>query len=100
MIDYVDGFKNQVWRIIKYEGITEISERRIPLSETSEAGIIAFLHNLASETLTVGEVRNSPHLFEVTKDDDGGNRLSYRAGENPLFVASLWRSDELEDKDG
>jgi hypothetical protein len=99
MADIVAGFKNQVWRIIKYDGVTVMSEDRIPLHEITEQDVIALLEERAKSELTAREAQESPHLFQVQRGQSNGNRLIFSAGENPHFTASLWRSDELTDKE-
>lgn len=42
-MDVVTGFKNQIWRIVVYEGLVELSEARIPLEEADEEAIFALL---------------------------------------------------------
>jgi hypothetical protein len=99
MADIVAGFQNQVWRIIKYDGATVMSEDRIPFREITEQDVIALLEERAKNELTAREVSEAPHLFQVRRDHSVGNRLIFSAGENPHFTASLWRADELTDKE-
>jgi len=57
------------------------------------------LEQLAKSELTGRENKKSPHLFQVHAEMESGDRLIYSAGENPYYVASLWRSDELDGKE-
>lgn len=82
MSEIIEGFKKQIWRIIKYDGLEKVEEERIQQAEISEIEIVAKLAELSGET--------------PQKDSDRGNRLIYMAGQNPHWVASLWRADELE----
>ena len=99
MIDIVSGFRKQVWKLIEYDGSKKVSEERIPLDEAGEAAIISLLMKRASKHLADNEIQTSPHLYAVRKDTEGGTRIIYSAGQNPHFVASLWRLDELEKDD-
>tara|TARA_R110000850_G_scaffold132030_3_gene253077 strand:- start:584 stop:841 length:258 start_codon:yes stop_codon:yes gene_type:complete len=81
----VDGFKNQTWLIIKYDSLEEVSQERIPQSDISEIEIIAKLAKLSGQI--------------PQKDSGKGSRIIYMAGENPHWVASLWRADELKERD-
>lgn len=94
MSDIVKGFQNQTWCIMKMNGLETVEEERIPLNEASEDGIISLLEKKAAGGLTAREVKDAPHLFKVRKDLGGGNRVLYTAGQNPHYVASLWRADE------
>jgi hypothetical protein len=99
MADIVGGFKNQIWRVIKYDGLTALSEERIPLSEAGEEAIVAMLQERAKLELTSREVKEAPHLLEVRRDYSHATRITYAVGENPHYTASLWRADELDDED-
>lgn len=44
--------------------------------------------------LTADEI--SAGLADVRKDEHHGNRIILAAGQNPHYVASLWRSDEID----
>jgi hypothetical protein len=96
MTDIMTGFQNQVWRIQKMDGLTVVSEEFIPLSEAPEDKILRLLEERAKEELTPREIRDAPQLFQARDMTGNGKRLIYTAGENPHYVASLWRSDELE----
>ena len=98
MADVVAGFRNQIWRIIKYDGSTALSEERIPFSKLTQQDGIALIEERARSELTARE-GESPHLFQVRRDYGKGNRVIFSAGENPHFTASLWRADELIDKE-
>jgi hypothetical protein len=39
-------------------------------------------------------------LADVRRDDMGGNRITLTAGENPHYVAGLFRGDELAKEKG
>jgi hypothetical protein len=82
-----------VWRIIGYDGLQEIFEQRIPLTDADEARISAMLKVFASQHLTPDEI--AAGLADVSQDTTTGNRITLTAGENPHYVASLWRRDEL-----
>jgi hypothetical protein len=82
-----------VWRIIGYDGLEEIFEQRIPLTDADEAKISAMLKTLAAQHLTPDEI--AAGLADVSQDTTTSNRIMLTAGENPNYVASLWRSDEL-----
>ncbi len=96
MNSVIEGFKNQVWRIVEYDGFKVVSEERIPLDDADEARIVYLLELKAKSHLSTRQVKYSPKLYQVRKDASQGNRVSYSAGDNPYYVASLWRSDELD----
>ncbi len=89
----VGGFENMVWRIIGYDGLEEISQQTYSLKTTDQAKIEALLKELASQHLTFSEV--AAGFADVRIDESNGNRVMLSAGENPHYVASLWRADEL-----
>jgi hypothetical protein len=91
----VDGFGELVWKIQGYDGTTIILEQTIALNDANEAKISGLLKSLASKDLTEAEI--SAGLADVCKDDRHGNRITLSAGQNPHYVASLWRGDELDD---
>jgi hypothetical protein len=84
-----------VWKIEGYDGSKKILEQTVPLNDANEAKITSILRALASKGLTPGEI--SAGNADVHKDDKYGNRIIFSAGENPYYVASLWRSDELRE---
>ena len=85
MSKVVDGYKNQVWLIVEYDGMKEISEERIPQSGMSESQLVQKLMNLSGV---------SPR-----KESSHGKRVSYVAGDDHHWIASLWRADEMEERD-
>lgn len=93
MTNIVDGFSELVWQIVGYDSTDEISKQIIPLANADEAHITNILTELASEHLSAAEI--AAGFAEVRRDDSQGNRIILSAGENPYYVASLWRSDEL-----
>ncbi|WP_126911066.1 hypothetical protein [Rhizobium chutanense] len=95
MTDLTAGFQNQVWCIRKMDGLTVLSEEQIPLSDASEKDIMLLLEERAKSVLTPREIHDAPQLFKAKDMTGKGNRLIYSAGQNPYYVASLWRSDEL-----
>ena len=82
-----------VWKIEGYDGTERILDQTVPLNSTNEAQITSILKGLASKGLTPSEI--SAGLADVHKDDVNGNRIIFHAGQNPHYVASLWRSDEI-----
>jgi hypothetical protein len=93
--DVVGGFGSFVWIIEGYDGAEIILQpQRIPLNDATEAKISGLLHGFASKHLTLAEI--SAGLADVRRDEHYGNRISLTAGKNPYYVASLWRSDELD----
>jgi len=86
-----------VWRIEGYDGSTLISESVIPLNNASEARISELLKSLASQHLSPEEI--AAGLADVSKDDANGNRIILTAGQDPHYVASLFRSGELPTKE-
>jgi hypothetical protein len=82
-----------VWKIKGYDGTEEILDQTVTLNSADEMKITGLLKDLASKGLTPSEI--SAGLADVHKDDVGGNRIIFHAGQNPHYVASLWRSDEL-----
>ena len=82
-----------VWKIKGYDGIEKILDQTVALNSADESKIIGILRELVSKGLTPTEI--SADLAEVHKDDLGGNRIIFHAGQNPHYVASLWRSDEI-----
>ena len=86
-----------VWRIEAYDSNTLISETVIPLNNASEAKISELLKSLASQHLSPEEI--AAGLADVSKDDAHGNRIILTAGQNPHYIAGLFRSDELPAKE-
>ena len=99
MASIIEGLQNQIWVISKHDSLDLVWERRIPLSEASEAEIAEQLAHFVKADLTDREVRESPQLYQVDKDMKNGLRVALRAGTNPHYLASLWRADELEARD-
>ncbi len=91
----VEGFGELVSKIEGYDGATKILDQRIALNDANDDKISDLLRGLASKGLTEAEI--SAGLADIRKDDRHGNRITLSAGENPHYVASLWRSDELGD---
>ena len=85
MSKIVDGFQNQIWVIEKYDSLKLLSAERIPQSDASKLDIISKLQGLS------GEVPQA--------DENNAKRIMYMAGQNPHWVASLWREDELKERD-
>jgi hypothetical protein len=95
MTDIVNGFENMVWRVIGYDGTEQISEETIPVDRADESAIVMLLRKLAASHLSEDEIQDAPGLLEVRKDLDHGNRVTFSVGENPHYVASMWRADEI-----
>lgn len=95
MSGVVDGFQNQFWRVIRYDGLIETEEERFPVHQVTESELVAILEARAKSELSESEIRNSPHLYKVRRDFETGKRLTLFAGDNPHYVADLWRKDEL-----
>jgi hypothetical protein len=93
MSDVVSGFGQMVWRIMGYDGTKEILRQEIPLSEADEHRISEILRGLAAKHLTSAEI--AAGLADVRRDTTGGNRIALMAGQNPHYIAGLFRSDEL-----
>ena len=97
MSDIVSGFQNQVWRIIGYDSSIVILEESIPLASADEKTIVARLKELVSKHLKADEIAGANagtnSLLQPRMDSGGGNRLIITMGENPHYIASLWRSD-------
>ena len=91
----VDGFQNQIWRVVRYDGLIETEEERIPVDRYSVSELIEMLTERAKSELSPSELRDNPQLYEVRADFENGNRLMLFAGGNPHYVADLWRGDEL-----
>ena len=91
--DIVSGFGKMVWRIVGYDSTKEIMRQEIPLDQADASRISEMLRNLAAKHLTPEEI--AAGLADVRHDTTGGSRIMLMAGENPHYVASLWRSDEL-----
>lgn len=83
------------WRIKGYDSLKEILDQRVPLNGNDEAKIAALLKSLASKHLNAAEI--AAGMADVRKDDSGGNRIILSAGQNPHYVAGLFRSDENDD---
>jgi hypothetical protein len=97
--DIVSGFEKMVWCIVGYDGTKEIMRQEIPFDQADERRISEILRDLAAQRLTPAEI--AAGLADVRRDDTGGNRITLMAGENPHYVAGLFRSDELaEEKKG
>lgn len=96
-MNVVEGFKNMSWFILGYDGMTEIYQRRIAADQVDEAGIRKILRELAMQHLTPEEIAASDRgdaTFLTIRPDDRSNRLSFMIGENPHYVAGLFRADE------
>ena len=91
----VEGFKDQVWRIVEMAGAEIVSEEFIPLSDATEAQIISRIETMAKRHLSEREITESPSLFNADRDEGKGDRIIYMAGGNPYIIASLWRADDL-----
>jgi hypothetical protein len=91
--DIVSGFRQMVWLIVGYDSLKEIVRREIPLDQADEATISEMLRSLAAQHLNSEEI--AAGLADVRRDATGGTRTILIAGQNPNYVASLWRSDEL-----
>jgi len=92
MSDVIDGFQNMAWRIQGYEGDKQILEQIVSVEEMSAAGVAEHLKGLASQNLTPEDIA----ALEVSVDETHGKRMTITVGENPHYVASLWRKDELD----
>jgi hypothetical protein len=82
-----------VWRIVGYDGAEEILRQEIPLDRADERRISEILRDLAAQHLTSEEI--AAGLADVRRDATGGNRIALMAGQNPHYVAGIFRSDEL-----
>jgi hypothetical protein len=91
MTDVVAGFEHMVWRIQGFDGQKQVHEERVPIEEMSAAAVGEHLEALAGEGLTAEEAS----ALEVSVDAEH-ERMTITCGDNPHFVASLWRRDELE----
>jgi hypothetical protein len=89
-------FGELIWKIEGYNGTDIILEQTIPLNNADETKICGLLKSLASKHLNEGEI--AAGLADVRKDNVAGNRIIFYAGQDPHYVASLWRSDELTDR--
>ena len=96
----VTDFNNQSWVIEGYDSATLIERNVLPFSQASEKTVIRMIEEKAKTHLTATEVLEKPQLWLARKDEVSGNRITYSAGENPHYVAGLWRSDELKEKAG
>lgn len=98
MADAVDGFARQVWRIFGYDSTDRIFEMEIPQAELQPLQVAALLRYLVARNLSpdeiVAAVRGETSFLEVRDNTEGGNRFSFMAGENPYYVAGLFRADE------
>jgi hypothetical protein len=83
------------WKIEGYNGVDKFFEERIPLDDASEEKIASLLKGLASKHLTAAEI--AAGMADVRKDAQHGNRITLMAGQNPHYVAALFRGDELDD---
>jgi hypothetical protein len=92
MSDVIDGFQHMMWRIQGYEGDKQILEEIVSVEAMSAAAIAEHLKGLASQNLTPEEIA----ALEASVDETHGKRMTITVGENPHYVASLWRRDELE----
>src|SRR5262249_50169349 len=93
MSDIVSGFEQMVWWILGYDSTKEILRLEIPLNQADESTISEILRSLAAKHLTPAEI--AAGLANVRRDDTGGNRFTLMAGQNPHYVAGLFRSDEI-----
>ena len=83
------------WKIEGYNGVNKFFEERIPLNDAPEEKIASMLKGLASKHLTAAEI--AAGMADVRKDAQHGNRVILTAGQNPHYVAALFRGYELDD---
>jgi hypothetical protein len=91
----ISGFGELEWKIEGYNGVEKFFEERIPLNDASEEKMASLLKGLASKHLTAAEI--AAGMADVRKDAQHGNRVILMAGQNPHYVAALFRGDELDD---
>ena len=83
------------WKIEGYNGVNKFFEERIPLNDAPEEKIASMLKGLASKHLTAAEI--AAGIADVRKDAQHGNGTILMAGQNPHYVAALFRGDEMDD---
>jgi hypothetical protein len=91
----ISGFGELEWKIEGYNGVDKFFEERIPLNDAPEEKIASLLKGLASKHLTAAEI--AAGMADVRKDAQHGIRIILMAGQNPHYVAALFRGDELDD---
>lgn len=95
MSKVVGGSGELEWKIEGYNGVDKFFEERIPLSDAPEEKMASLLRGLASKHLTAAEI--AAGMADVRKEAQHGNRITLTAGQNPRYVAALFRGDELDD---
>ena len=93
----IDGFKNMSWVISGYDGTEQVYFKRIDATGVSEERIKEILRELAIQHLTPDEIKacnEGRAPFLTVQADENNNRLAYMIGENPHYIAGLFRADE------
>jgi hypothetical protein len=90
----VSNSRELEWKIEGYNGVDKFFEERIPLSDAPEEKIASLLRGLASQHLTAAEI--AAGMADVRKDAQHGKRVTLVAGQNPRYVAALFRGDEMD----
>ena len=98
MASAVYGFQNQFWVIEGYDSLTLLTREVISFSAATEEEIMHKIEEKAKMHLTASEVNEKPQFWRARKDESTGKRITYTSGLNPFYLASLWRSDELESR--
>jgi len=93
------------WVIQGYDGVKPLARTILPKSRWPEPRVTVLLQRLVSKNLEVSDIIDAsrpprdtfhnPVLRE--KRSEVAGRLTIKVGENPYYVASLWKADE---KDG
>lgn len=91
-------FSNMEWRFTGFDSTTKIFEFKVPQAELDETGVkrvleLLIARHLEPEEALYAALGKNP-LLEVKSDSTRGNRVSYWGGQNPHFIAGLFRKDE------
>lgn len=91
-------FTDMEWRITVMDSTTTVEEFKIPQQQLSEEKLKHIMELLAARNLSpdeiIGSAVGNAKLLEVGSDTTRGNRLTYWSGQNPHYVAGLFRKDE------
>lgn len=90
----VDGFKDQVWVIKEMDAGTVVKQFTRPAQQANEVDIILFIETLARRHLKPEDAERAPTLWRHRRDGTG-ERSVLIAGQNPHYVAALYRMDEI-----
>jgi len=94
--------RKRYWKIEGYDSTNKTFERVLPYSFLTKKYVIALMQRLSARHLDEDEIVSSslrpkaPGYTQLLEPRAGrGGRHTISVGENPHYVASVWRDDEL-----